>query len=72
MDPIEDLSDLQEEIKKKYNLSCGSVFIQLFNEQNRLIDDLDDIPPNYHEKNGPSLLIRIASSGKLNLIDSCV
>jgi hypothetical protein len=66
MDPIEDLSDLQEEIKKEYNFSCGSAFIQLFDEQNRLIDDLDDIPPNYHEKNGPSLLIRIASTSNLD------
>jgi hypothetical protein len=54
MDPIEDLSDLQEEIKNKYNLSCGSAFIQLFDEQNQLIDDLDDIPPMYCEKKGPS------------------
>jgi hypothetical protein len=59
---IQVMSQLQDEIKEKYNLSCGSGSIQLLDEQNRLIDDLRSIPEIYFEEEGPSLLIDIASS----------
>jgi hypothetical protein len=75
MDPIEDLSDLQEEIKKKYNLSSGSAFIQLYDDLGHFIHTtslLRNLPNPYFEEEGLYLSIRIASSSNLNLIDSCV
>jgi hypothetical protein len=74
MDPIEDLSELRRSIKQEFSdvIVCSPPFIQLYDEQNQLIDDLDVIPPNYYQKKGPSLLIRIASFSNLDLINSCL
>jgi hypothetical protein len=69
---MSDLSQLQSAVKERFHKSLADIdlpLVQLFDEKNRLIDDLDDIPLNYHEKNGPSLLIRIASTGNLDLIN---
>jgi hypothetical protein len=74
MDSIEDLSDLRRSIKQEFSdvFVCSPPFIQLFDEQGNSIHTmtrLKNLPDCYFEEEGPSLLIRIASSSNLDLID---
>jgi transcription antitermination factor NusG len=49
---MEDLSELSRAIKQEYEdaIPGGSAYIQLFDLQNQLIEDLDDIGEEYYKR----------------------
>lgn len=75
---MSDLSQLQMAIKDSFSKSLSDVdypFIQLFDEQGNSIHTLDlfrNLPGNYFEEKGPSLLIRVAASSNRIISDLCV
>jgi len=53
IDDMEDLSEVRDKIKEKYELTRGSAYIQLWKKaatENTLIEDLDEIPDEYYLK----------------------